>query len=190
MRFLAGFVVASLLSGGFLYAYKQGLINVDLEPVGDEEIADAGVEDETPATDKKKRRKRKWKGKRKKKRRLRGEATTGDDLGGPDTRHLDPTAGGGEEQLRGSEIEAGFDSVMPKIRRCLMLVADDEPVTGRIVFGARISGSGRVTAVNLKGPSAITRTEAGACMRRAAKGIDFRAFNGPDMLVHFPLTLE
>jgi len=193
LRFLAGFLAASALWGGFLYAYTQGLLNIDLEPRSAED-ADAGVEElplESEETTKKGKRKRR--GKRNKNgttRRYSGESLSGDDLGGPDDRHMDPTAAGGEEQLRGSEIEQGFDSVFPKVRRCLLLLADDEPVTGKLIFGMRISGAGRVERVNLKGPSAITKTEAGDCMRKAARSIQFRSFNGPDMLVHFPMTLE
>jgi hypothetical protein len=71
-----------------------------------------------------------------------------------------------------------------------MLAAGDEPVTGKIIFGLRISAAGSVTKVNLQGPSAITQGEAGDCLRKAAQGIHFRTFNGPDMLVHYPLTLQ
>ena len=58
------------------------------------------------------------------------------------------------------------------------------------MFGLRIAASGAVTKVNLQGPSAITQTEAGDCLRKAAQGIHFRTFHGPDMLVHYPLTLQ
>lgn len=125
-----------------------------------------------------------------KQRRYAGEAMTGDDLGGPAGRNLDVGSAGGEEQLLGSEIEKGFDSVFPQVRRCLMLAAGDEPVSGKIVFGLRISSQGSVTRVNLQGPGAITQSEAGDCLRKAAGGIRFRTFHGPDMLVHFPLTLQ
>jgi hypothetical protein len=47
-----------------------------------------------------------------------------------------------------------------------------------------------VEKVNLNGPSAITRSEAGSCLAQAARGIQFRSFNGPDMLVSYPLTLQ
>src|SRR5439155_17485449 len=122
--------------------------------------------------------------------RYRGESTTGDDLGGPEARNLDVEHGGGEEQLTGHEIEQGFDNVFPQVKRCLILAAGDEPVSGKIVFGLRISGHGGVTKVNLQGPSAITQSEAGDCLRKAAMGIHFRSFNGQDMLVHYPLTLQ
>lgn len=150
------------------------------------------IEDELPDTaaapGKGKPRKRKWKKKRR--RGLTGTATSGDRLGGPGVRDLNAAEAGGEEQLRGSEIESGFDSVFPQVRRCLMLVDSESPVQGKLVFGMRITGAGGVTKVNLKGPAAVTRTEAGACMRKAVKGIRFRTFDGPDMLVHYPLTLD
>ena len=187
-RFLAGFVSASLLWGGFLYAYTQGFININLEPTRPDagDSVDTVEEDEPQSKDLKRKKKRK-KGK---KRRYKGESLEGDDLGGPDTRNLDVAQGGGEEQLLGHEIEQGFDSVFSQIRRCLILVAADEPVTGKLTFGLRISGAGRVTKVNLRGPSAITKTEAGSCLRKAARAIKFRTFNGPDMLVHYPITLD
>jgi len=188
-RFLAGFLSASLLWGGFLYAYTEGLLNIDLEPERPEEaeVADQEPEEDAAQGQKSKRKKRRKGAKGK---RYSGESLVGDDLGGPDTRDLDMEGGGGEAQLLGHEIEQGFDEAFPKLRRCLILAADDEPVTGKLVFGLRISGDGRVSRVNLKGPSAVTKTEAGACMRQAAKGIRFRSFDGPDMLVNYPLTLE
>jgi hypothetical protein len=187
-QFLGGFLAASLLWGGFLYAHLTGLIDINLDSEAEDAAADEVVEDEGDEAEGGKRKK-KWRpGKRKK--RLRGDALTGDELGGPDARDLDLEGAGGEEQLTGHEIEKGFDSVFPKVRRCLLLAADDEPVTGKIVFGLRVAGSGQVTKVNLRGPSAITKSEAGECMRQAARAIDFRSFDGPDMLVHFPLTLE
>lgn len=169
-------------------------MDINLDPQA-EPVADDSAPEETDANDKdpatrKKRGARTHGTSSPKARRYTGDSTSGDDLGGPDARNMDPTKAGGEEQLLGSEIEKGFDSVFPQVRRCLMLAAGDEPVTGKIVFGLRISGAGKVTKVNLQGPSAVTQTEAGACLRNAAQGIHFRTFNGPDMLVHYPLTLQ
>jgi hypothetical protein len=196
LRFLAGFLAASALWGGFLVAYSHGLINISLEPKSAREARDAGTEEESDGSDatgakSKKRGNRGRHGAHKdRERRYAGEATTGDDLGGPEAHNLEAAHGGGEEQLQGHEIEQGFDGVFPQVKRCLMLAAGDEPLTGRIVFGLRISGHGGVTAVNLQGPGMITQGEAGDCLRRAARGIRFRTFNGPDMLVHYPLTLQ
>lgn len=193
MRFFSGFLVASVLWAGLGYAYVEGYVHFgadgeEIEALPDDP-SDAGVEDPAAAGPKKRwRRKRNASGERSGTRRG-GDALTGDDLRENDARNID-VEGGGEEQLRGSEIEAGFDSVFGKVRRCLLLVADDEPVTGKVVFGMRIAGSGQVNAVNLKGPAGITASEAGDCMRTAVKAIRFRSFNGPEMLVHYPLTLE
>lgn len=185
-RFLAGFLLATVIWGGLFYGYATGVIQLNLgEP--EPEVVD---EQAPPADDGDAPRKKKRKWKRKKKGPRSGNALIGDRLGGPDTRNLNAAEGGGEEQLLGSEIEAGFDSVFPKVRRCLVLAADDAPVSGKLVFGLRISGAGKVTKVNLRGPSGITQSEAGGCLRNAARSIKFRNFNGPDMLVHFPLTLE
>jgi hypothetical protein len=168
-------------------------MDINLDPQA-EPVADDSAPEEADANDKdptaRKKRARARGSSAPKARRYTGDSTSGDDLGGPDARNMDPTKAGGEEQLLGGEIEKGFDSVFPQVRRCLMLAAGDEPVTGKIVFGLRISGAGRVTKVNLQGPSAITQTEAGGCLRNAAQGIHFRTFNGPDMLVHYPLTLQ
>lgn len=197
LRFVAGFFAASFLWGGLLVANKLGIVELNLAP---DEVEAEPIElaaDEAPSDDP-----RGGKAKRRGKRRAgtgarqgrdpryEGESSFGDELGGPEARNLNVAAGGGEEQLLGSEIERGFDEAMPRIRRCLILAASDEPVTGKIVFGVRISGSGRVEKVNLNGPSAITRSEAGGCLAQAARGIQFRSFNGPDMLVSFPLTLQ
>lgn len=192
-RFLAGFFLATLVWGGLFYAQLAGIITVHLPGLSASE-PDAGVGEAEELAEEDGRKQRKRPKKRRKpgerKRRYRGVATTGDDLGGPGVRELNAAENGGEEQLRNSEVEAGFDQAFPKIRRCLMLAASEDPITGRIVFGMRIEGSGRVTKVNLKGPAAITRTEAGDCMRKAARGIQYRSFNGPDMVVHYPFTLE
>jgi len=192
-RFLAGFVAASLLWGGFLLAYSRGLINVDLEPAG-REAPESVQPDDAPSSDPatgstKKRTSRRGKASRKGTRYV-GDSTSGDDLGGPEAHDLEAANAGGEEQLTGHEIEQGFDGVFPQVKRCLILAAGDEPVSGKITFGLRISGHGGVTKVNLQGPSGITQSEAGDCLRKAAQGIRFRSFNGPDMLVHFPLTLH
>jgi hypothetical protein len=114
----------------------------------------------------------------------------GDDLGENDTRNLNVGQNGGEEHLRNTEIEQGFDSIMPQVKRCLILASEDEPASGKLLFGLRISGAGKVSAVNLSGPSSVTRGDAGACLRKAAQGMHFRTFNGPDMVAHFPITLE
>lgn len=189
-RFLAGFLTACLLWGGLVFAYSRGIIDIDLEPNEPVPAEAASVEpalDDKPGPGKRKRTPRKGV---RKDRRLSGDALTGDDLGDPETRNLDVANAGGEEQLLGSEIERGFDSVMPQVRRCLVLVDTDEPVSGKVSFGLRISGQSGVTRVNLQGPAVITQSEAGDCLRKAARGIQFRRFNGPDMILQFPLTLH
>jgi hypothetical protein len=114
----------------------------------------------------------------------------GDDLGENDTRTLNVGQNGGEEQLRNTEVEQAFDGILPQVKRCLILAADDEPASGKLVFGLRISGTGKVAAVNLSGPSSVAKGDSGACLRKAAQSMHFRTFNGPDMVVHYPLTLE
>ena len=119
-----------------------------------------------------------------------GNTTSGDDLGEDEMRTVDMGGSGGEQQLRGSQIDAGFDTVMGGIRRCLFLIPGDADVRGRVIFGMRIAGSGRVQRVNLSGPRAATTGEAGACLRRTARSIHFDSFDGPEMVVRYPFTLE
>lgn len=178
-----------MLWAAFMYAALTGIIELPLgKGAKSPDGPDAGTAqvDETPGD--KTKRTRRARGKRP--RRFANDAFSGDDLGGPDSRQLDMNGAGGEQQLRSEEIERQFDGAMPQIRRCLILAASDEPVTGRVVFGLRISGASGVTAVNLRGPGAITQTEAGACMQKAARAMRFRSFDGPDMQVHLPMTLE
>lgn len=119
-----------------------------------------------------------------------GEATTGDDLREGEMRTIDGEGTGGEAQLSGGQIEQAFDGAMPRIRRCFVLAAGDEPVRGRLTFGMRIRGSGEVSAVNLSGPAAVTTGECGDCLRTAARGIRFPSFDGPEMVARYPITLE
>jgi hypothetical protein len=118
------------------------------------------------------------------------EVVTGDALAAPGIRRLDVGASGGEAQLTDAQIERAFDAALPRVRRCLLLVADDAPVTGRLVFGLQIAGTGRVAAVNLSGPRAVVGGEAGDCLREAARGIVFPGFDGPTLTARYPLTLE
>ncbi len=187
-RFLGGFVSASVLWAAFVAALVTGVVDINLEPDAAPAAAapaDDGVGGAPAATGKRGSRAR---GRRNL--RFSGESQSGDELGGPDTRQLEMGSPGGEQQLRSEEIEQQFDTVLPQIRRCLILAASDEPVTGKIVFGLRIGGSTGVSKVSLRGPSAVTQTEAGECMRKAASGMRLRTFDGPDMLVQFPITLE
>jgi hypothetical protein len=119
-----------------------------------------------------------------------GEATTGDDLREGEMRTIDGEGTGGEAQLTSRQIESAFDGAMPRIRRCFLLAAGDEPVHGRLTFGLRIRGSGEVSAINLSGPAAVTTGDCGDCLRTAARGIHFPSFDGPEMVARFPITLE
>jgi hypothetical protein len=176
--------------GGLLFAHSRGLVDLGISPPEEEEVAAAEVAPDDPAEpNARKGKKRGARGGRDKKR-YTGDSTTGDDLGDPEARNLEAANAGGEDQLLGTEIERGFDGVFPQIRRCLMLAAGEDEISGKLVFGLRIEGAAGVTRVNLAGPSAITQGEAGDCLRKAARSIAFRRFNGPDMLVHYPVTLQ
>ena len=191
VKFVAGFVLASTLWGAFIFAYRQGWIDISLEPEAPQDaVADEALSDEPDEPGKTGRPKRKRSGVKRTRNGPVGNSTTGDDLRENEARTVNMGASGGEQQLRGTEIEQGFDSVFSQVRRCLVLAASDEPPRGKLIFGLRISGEGKVTAVNLSGPSTVSQGDAGACLRKAASGMHFRSFNGPDMVVHYPLSLE
>jgi hypothetical protein len=200
VRFLSGFVAASILWGGLFFSYLRGGLDF-LLPVDEPAEAAAAVapveENAGPPS----------KGKRRGVRRPRldrrapasagsapnganaaGNSTTGDDLGWDKERNVDMN--GGEGGLTGSQIDAGFDSMMGRIRRCLILVPSDGEVTGKLVFGMRVGSDGKPRAVNLSGPSIVTGGESGSCLRSAAQGIQFASFNGPDTLFKYPITLQ
>jgi hypothetical protein len=105
-------------------------------------------------------------------------------------RTIDGEGTGGEQQLSGAQIEAGFDGAMGRIRRCFLLAPGELPITGRIVFGLRIAGSGQVQAVQLSGPAALTTGDTGECLRSVARAIRFPPFDGPEMVVRYPILLE
>ncbi len=188
-RFLAGFLTASVLWGVGAWVYLSGVLAPEEpEPVAAAAPPDAGVEqaeEEQPARRRRRRRRAAGGGGAV----PTGTAATGDDLGADDPRTLD-MAEGGEEQLPSSEIERGMDGAFGRVRRCLVLAAGDAPVSGRLTFGLRIEPTGRVSRVNLRGPAAVTTGEAGDCLRSAARGVQFRSFDGPPMVVHYPITLD
>lgn len=194
-RFWAGFAVASVLWGGAV-AYLvlvEGLAGP--EPASEPTAADAPEAIEEPeAVPEPERRRRPRRAARAarpaEERTPTGFATTGDDLGESEMRVVSMEGTGGERQLNAAQIEAGFDSAMGRIRRCLVLMAGSDPVTGRITFGLRIAPDGSVRAVQLTGPAAATTGDAGDCLRAAARSIRFDSFDGPETVVRYPLTLE
>ena len=206
-RFWAGFLAASVVWGAGAAIYALGYLDALLGP---SPRSTAGAREDAPRRASKQRRRGRRNSRRPKSKYSRprsgssgrrparaldarpqpADVLSGDALGEPGTRELDVSTSGGEEQLTGYDIERGFDSVLPAIRRCLVLVDGDRFLSGRIIFGLRIHGASGVSKVNLRGPAAVTRGEAGSCLRAAARGIAFRRFDGPDMIVHFPLTLE
>jgi len=193
LKFVAGFALASVLWGAFVFSYKQGWIDISLEPEApQEDAAKSAVNNDADEPDKpgRPRHKRTSGAVKHHVAAPTGDALAGDDLRENEARNVNMGANGGEEQLRGTEIEQGFDSVFPQVRRCLMLAAGDEPAHGKLMFGLRISAEGKVTAVNLSGPASVAQGDAGACLRKAATGMHLRAFHGPDMVVHYPLNLE
>ncbi|HEX4351827.1 MAG TPA: hypothetical protein VHZ95_02915 [Polyangiales bacterium] len=193
LKFVAGFALASVLWGAFIVSVKQGWIDISLEPEAPPEDANKNVasgDSDEPDKPGRVRHKRANGAVKHRVTAPSGDSLSGDDLNENEARSVNMGANGGEEQLRGTEIEQGFDGVFPQVRRCLMLAAGDEPAQGKLVFGLRISSDGKVNAVNLSGPSSVTQGEAGACLRKAAQGMHLRSFHGPDMVVHYPLNLQ
>lgn len=193
-RFAAGFVFASLLWGGALAGLHLGLGWGPPPPEEEapEEVAVADAAPEPEATPGRRRRPRRGgaSGSGTTSEVPTGDATIGDDLREGEMRTIDGEGTGGEEQLTGGQIDAAFDGAMGRIRRCFLLAPGDEPISGTLTFGMRIAGTGRVSAVNLSGPRALTAGEPGDCLRDAARQISFPSFDGPEMLVRYPITLE
>lgn len=195
MRFLSGFLTASVLWGAAAFLYFQGSLDF-LLPEEESTVAEVNPEPEVDPADAKRKGKRRLKRPRLKRRSgdgsrsagLSGSSTVGDDIGWNDDRNLDMAAG--EAQLSGTQIESGFDSAMNRIRRCLILVPAEGDITGKLVFGMRVGSDGKPKAVNLTGPSVVTAGESGSCLRSAAQSIRFASFNGPDMLFKYPITLQ
>jgi hypothetical protein len=191
-KFLLGFISASLLWTAAAYAVINGYVDLNLDPIKIKSDTDKAAE----SSDGKKSSLR---GRRSNKRRLSSTRSnrrsyrsvlTGDALGEDEIRGVDMVGNSGEQQLTDNEIEQGIDGVFNQIKRCLFLAADDEPVKGRVVLGMRIEGTGRVTRLNLRGPIPVVRGEAGSCLRKTVKEIQYRSFNGPAMVVHYPITLD
>jgi hypothetical protein len=202
VRFLFGFVLATAMWGGLFSLYLRGALDF-LFPENDVpgQLADAAPEEPAgpPTRGKKRGLKRPRLARQKPAARQlaanqakgkggNGNSTVGDDLGWDRARDIDMSAG--EGQLLGSQIDSGFDSMMGRIRRCLILVPSDGDVTGKLIFGMRVGSDGKPKAVNLSGPSIVTGGESGSCLREAAQGIRFATFNGPDMLFKYPITLQ
>jgi hypothetical protein len=201
-RFFFGFISATVLWAGLAFLYLNGSLDGLLGQAEDPAQASAAPADEADDGAGAKDKRRKVKRPRVQKRAAAaaqprpssgsgggsGTGTSGDDIDWDGPRNVDMA--GGEAQLAGTQIDAGFDTVMGKIRRCLILVESDGDVTGRLLFGMRVGGDGKVKAVNLTGPSVVTGGDAGGCLRGAAQAIKFPAFNGPDMLFKYPITLQ
>jgi hypothetical protein len=197
-RFLLGFLAASVIWLGLLYAQSAGwlvLFGPDEPdaPATPALVAGAPPVAEAPAKAAKKPRR----SKRKQGQpgatgaaHAVGEGSSGDDLGGAAAQELALQESGGQEQLSAAEIDAGIDRVWNGIQRCLVLIPPGLPATGNVVVGMRIAPSGEVTRANLKGPGPIVQGEAGGCIRRHVQSIRYRAFDGPEMLAHYPIVFE
>jgi hypothetical protein len=111
-KFVAGFAVASVLWGALIVSSKQGWIDISLAPETPQDDAPevaANDEPDEPGKTGRPRRKRAPVAKRTNRSSApAGDSTTGDDLRETDARNLNVGTSGGEQQLRGTEIEQGF----------------------------------------------------------------------------------
>jgi hypothetical protein len=197
-RFLAGFAVGSMIWGGLgaYLVFSEGYGPPSPEEPDTIEVsaAEEPAADTEEASPRRRRRRASGAGSTTSDspsaRLPTGDATTGDDLGEGELRIIDGAGSGGEEQLTGAEIDHAFDGAMPRVRRCFILAAAEAEVTGRLTFGLRIAGTGHVSAVNLAGPAVLTTGECGDCLRDTARAIQFPTFDGPEMVVRYPITLE
>jgi hypothetical protein len=202
-QFIVGFVTACLLWVALLVAESAGVVDI-LDPRLEEPDAgvapvSAAVDEDDSGDDKKKRRKRGRRiGRRDAPRRGEpqapeydmSEGVAGDDLGSPGAREIGMGSGGVVDQLSPAEIDRGIDRVWSGLQRCLLALPPGVPNTGKIVLGMHIASSGRVTKVNLTGPNAMISGEAGACFRRTTKSVQYRSFDGPDMIARYPITFD
>jgi hypothetical protein len=196
--FIGGFLTATLLWGAAAAAFALGLLDGLIGEPAPEAPPDAGVvaaaePDAGPATTAKRRRR----GRRPRNQVLadgpRGSGPvieSGDDLGVEGPRELDLGGAGGEARLSPAQIESAFDRAMPGIRRCLLMLEPDQEGTGRVTFGLRVTGAGRVSAAQLVGPQALTSGDVGSCLRRVSRAMVFPAFDGPEMVLRYPVTFE
>jgi hypothetical protein len=186
-RFFTGFLAATVVYGvaaGLLSA--KGLLTFEAAP---EPVTVAAVtEPAERGVDAKKPRGKRVARQARSSALPSGSATTGDELDWNGEQQVDMA--GGEGQLSGREIEAGFDGAMAKIRRCLVLVPSEGDVTGTLRFGMKVGSDGTPRAVSLSGPAVVTTGESGDCLRNAAQAIRFAKFTGPDMMFKYPITLQ
>lgn len=99
---------------------------------------------------------------------------------------------GGERQLSNTVIESTMGKSFGSIRRCIMLAQSDRetPVRGRMKIGMRIRPTGEVGAVKVTPPGALASSDLGPCVRSVVGRIRFPRFDGRDMVVTYPVTLE
>jgi hypothetical protein len=201
-QFFGGVLSASIFWAGLMFVQSRGAF--DLFGSGDEDdaVVDMVARDTDTALSGQEVSVRKGK-KRPHGKRRRGsrgapmqagrydtaDGVAGDDLGTPEAREVSMGAGA-EDQLSNEEIDRGIDRVFNGIQRCLLLLPPDAPAKGKVVFGMHIASSGQVTKVSLKGPNVMIQGECGACFRRTVKSIRFRSFDGPDMIVHYPVAFD
>lgn len=99
---------------------------------------------------------------------------------------------GGEQQLSNATIESTMGRSFGAIRRCILIAQSDRdtPVHGRMNIGIRIRPSGEVGAVQVRPPAALAGSEIVPCVRGVVGRIRFPGFDGRDMVVTYPVTLE
>ncbi|MBI2893254.1 MAG: hypothetical protein HYY06_06850 [Deltaproteobacteria bacterium] len=99
---------------------------------------------------------------------------------------------GGERQLSNTTIEATMGRSFGAIRRCILVAQADreDPVHGRMSIGLRIRPTGEVGAVTVRPPPALATSDLGPCVRGVVSRIRFPSFDGREMAVAYPVTLD
>ncbi len=194
--FLSGFLAALVIGIGLLWAQGQGYVDIFTQEEATAAIAPtpaASAQEMAPAPQKKraKRARRKARGAAAEaaKGYQDGDGVAGDDLG-QGARAVDGASRGGEEQLSNAQIEQGIDRIFGGIERCLVLMPPDAPSSGRVVIGMGIASGGAVTRVNLSGTRTMITGECGACIQRLVRSLRFPPFDGPEMIVRYPVAFD
>ncbi|HUT77854.1 MAG TPA: AgmX/PglI C-terminal domain-containing protein [Polyangia bacterium] len=193
--FLSGFLAALVIGVGLLWAQGHGYLDIFTQEAAPTAIAPAPavpLQEPGPAP----REKKAKRGRRRARAAAAaakgyqdGDGVAGDDLG-QGASAVDGASRGGEEQLSNAQIEQGIDRIFGGIERCLVLMPADAPSSGRVVIGMGIAPGGTVTRVNLSGTKTMISGECGACIQRLVRSLRFPPFDGPEMIVRYPVSFD
>ncbi len=97
----------------------------------------------------------------------------------------------GSERLSQTVIDQHIGQITPAIQRCIAAAGSaGEEARGKLSFRLQINPSGKVEAVSLTPPKAISTTNIPACARKAVYDHRFPAFDGMAMTVRFAVEID